>query len=83
MIIIVDLAVKMYNDKMVKKDIEAKMQKEVSKDMTMGQDYSSEPNSYKNINIRNGQLVVFTSYLYMDAVMCTFIVGLFITQLIL
>ena len=61
------------------------MQKEVSKDMSVSHDVSldNQPNSYKNINIRNGQLIVFTSTLYMDAFLSVSILGLFIAQLIL
>jgi hypothetical protein len=55
-IIFADLVVKLYNDKMVKQDIEFRMQKESTKDISVTHDVSldNQPNSYKNINIRNG-----------------------------
>lgn len=61
------------------------MQKEVSKDISVSHDVSIEnqPNSYRNINIRNGQLIVFSSSLYIDAFLSLVMIVLFITQLIL
>ena len=71
---------KLYNDKLVKQDIEFRMQKESTKDLAVTHDVSldNQPNSYKNINIRNGQLIVYTSSLYLDAALCFMILGLFV-----
>lgn len=57
-----------------------KMQKEITKDVAATHDQSLEMqfNSYKNINIRNGSLIIFTSTLYMDAVLCFIILALYV-----
>ena len=72
---------KLYNDYTTKQEIENKMQKEATKDVSSvahDQSFDGNFNAYKNINIRNGSLVLFTSTLYMDLALSFFIIGLYI-----
>ena len=78
LIIFVDLAGKLYNHYTLKAEIETKMSREVTKGAgSHDQWMEMQVHQYKKINVRNGQLVVFTSTLMVDVALSIIILVLY------